>query len=377
MTESRAWGCRHCGTGNPADKLTCYSCRRIRGSVAVPRQAGRQTLPGGVRPSQLAGTGLSAVPGQSTSRPLALGALGLVLVAAAGVYSAIISASPNASALPPTARAEEPPSVSGTEVLAADLRVGDCFDYDDDAPSVEYVRVAACTDAHRYELVHVVELPGGSYPGLDSIESTALARCEAALEEYTGKPYDPDVIDFSLFYPSEASWASDDRTVQCYAYSGTTRRVSLRGERSASATAPESTGASPRTDSSNTLQMVHVRDLRPGDCWTTQTWEPNEQGNVTTTSCGLRHQFEVIWVGTYTAEHFPVDEATFYLYIDAQCSPAFEDYVGVPWLESPFDVWWTYPTAERWADGDRAVVCSAFDIDGPLSYSIRDDLREE
>jgi hypothetical protein len=316
---------------------------------------------------------------QPSKRRFVFGALVVLLLAVVGASAAIIGAGPMAPVAEPSPATSAASAEAGQDVSVSKLEVGDCFDFKDkNAESVAVVLAKDCADGHQFEVFAILQFSDGAYPGLEWIESSATARCQPALEDYTGEAYGESTIDYSWIYPDEAAWAADDRVVHCFAYvSGNSAlTASLRAERSAEASVqPSSSRDLGPTPSGNSLTTVHVRDLRPGDCWTTDSWEPNEQGNVTRIHCGLRHQFEVVWTGTYSSDTYPSTEGELLTYIDTQCSPAFTDYVGVPWTDSPYDVWWTYPTADRWVDGDRSLVCSAFDVDGPIAHSIKDIMR--
>jgi len=49
---------------------------------------------------------------------------------------------------------------------------------------------------------------------------------------------------------------------------------------------------------------------------------------------------------------------------EAQCVGAFEEWMGIPWTSSEFDVqsWW--PSAASWARGDRSILCAAYRVTG-------------
>lgn len=49
---------------------------------------------------------------------------------------------------------------------------------------------------------------------------------------------------------------------------------------------------------------------------------------------------------------------------EAQCVGAFEEWMGIPWTNSEYDVqsWW--PSATSWARGDRSILCAAYRVTG-------------
>ena len=49
---------------------------------------------------------------------------------------------------------------------------------------------------------------------------------------------------------------------------------------------------------------------------------------------------------------------------EAQCVGAFEEWMGLPWTSSTYDIqsWW--PSDSSWARGDRAILCAAYRVAG-------------
>ena len=223
---AKDWRCAHCGAVNPATTLTCSGCRRIQGSVVVPGSvfarpsASRPSLP---RPS---------------SRRLPLSAVLVGLVVAVGLVGAILISNPLSPTAQPTATsrptsrslatAGPTPSPAGEEVFVTTLEVGDCFSYDQNAESIGFVQRLPCSKPHKYELIHVLVLPEGPYPGESGIDAAVLGPCEAAFEAYTGETYGESRFNFSWFWPDEEAWQADDRSVQCFGFSGYTSMTSMR-----------------------------------------------------------------------------------------------------------------------------------------------------
>jgi hypothetical protein len=114
-----------------------------------------------------------------------------------------------------------------------------------------------------------------------------------------------------------------------------------------------------------------VGDLRVGDC--VELPEENEDGLVArleTFDCDEPHRAEVIDVDDLRDrdEDFPgaaeVGERA-----DAACRAAFDEYVGVPYLESAFEIFLITPTEDTW-DSDSEYVCLAFEPGEDLTGSI-------
>lgn len=100
-------------------------------------------------------------------------------------------------------------------------------------------------------------------------------------------------------------------------------------------------------------------DLRVGDCFDLKDPAADEVDDVTARLCTDEHEFELIFLGSMPdGEYPPEDEFT--TFVDDNCVPAFDTYVGKAYLESELDIYWFYPVSDGWAEGDRSVQCAAF-----------------
>lgn len=79
--------------------------------------------------------------------------------------------------------------------------------------------------------------------------------------------------------------------------------------------------------------------------------------------CDEPHEAEAYFAGDLPEGEFPGEEAILD-YVEANCIPAFEDFVGADYQTSELDFSWLEPTAESWAEGDREVVCVIFEVSG-------------
>ncbi|MGV9455640.1 DUF4190 domain-containing protein [Streptomyces sp. NPDC003635] len=98
------------------------------------------------------------------------------------------------------------------------LDKGDCFD----SPSGSLegatydVEEVPCAGRHDGEVFAVVTLPGGRYPGDDSVTRTAEDRCYTLEAEYAMDPWAvPDDVDVYYLLPSSQSWRFGDREITC------------------------------------------------------------------------------------------------------------------------------------------------------------------
>lgn len=115
-----------------------------------------------------------------------------------------------------------------------------------------------------------------------------------------------------------------------------------------------------------------VFDLREGDCFDEP--DADEVADVTTVPCAQPHDLEVYLTFTLPMDDdapFP-DDATLESHVDDTCLPAFDTFVGQAFAESDLDVFTFEPTVESWAEGDRAVTCAVWTMDGSkLEGSVR------
>lgn len=142
--------------------------------------------------------------------------------AASGTAAATVSQppstadSPEASAAASPEASSEASTAAGVETSVFDIEAGDCFSASGD--SVESVLVVPCEDAHIYEAYAVLEHPGGSddpYPGEEEMVSSSDAACQEPFEGYVGRDYQSSEFYITTIYPSEETWAVDDREIIC------------------------------------------------------------------------------------------------------------------------------------------------------------------
>lgn len=92
----------------------------------------------------------------------------------------------------------------------------------------------------------------------------------------------------------------------------------------------------------------------------------SEVQTLPTVPCDEPHDSEVIASITLRGTAYPGADAIT-LEADAGCIAALEERVGVPYLETPYDVSYYAPTELSWSEGDREILCVAYDPAGPLT----------
>jgi hypothetical protein len=121
-----------------------------------------------------------------------------------------------------------------------------------------------------------------------------------------------------------------------------------------------------------------VDDLRVGDCFDDPadlSDEVVEVADVDATPCDEPHDNEVFHAFDLPGDELPADEAI-EEQVGEECIPAFDAYVGTAYEDSELDLFAIWPTTASWDEGDRAVTCALFAMDGSkLDESVRDSGR--
>ena len=118
-----------------------------------------------------------------------------------------------------------------------------------------------------------------------------------------------------------------------------------------------------------------VTDIGVGECF--DLADPNEQtiDDVTQRECTEPHAYEMYFVGDLPDGPYP-SEAEQDLWIEANCLPAFNEYVGIDYNSSELDALPITPTEDGWNDGDHSVQCAIYDDANPeLTESVKDAAR--
>jgi hypothetical protein len=248
---AKQWKCARCGTKNDEGTLTCTNCRMIRGAVVVPGTFNAAPAPDAGRDSQPDVAPSAAEPGPSPAWPTTtdaapagstpgqpdpaqwnLGAsqpafaevsgpiaflrripLGVLLFVGFLAVGAVGSFIANAD------RSSSGEITREGDMMATDLRVGDCFDLKDvDSEEITDVTAKPCLSPHEYELFFTGSMVEGPYPGDAAFDVYFEANCVGAFATYVGKAYADSELDIFWLTPLEGAWESGDRSIQCAAY---------------------------------------------------------------------------------------------------------------------------------------------------------------
>jgi hypothetical protein len=103
-----------------------------------------------------------------------------------------------------------------------------------------------------------------------------------------------------------------------------------------------------------------VFTLQVGDCFDDEGGA-EEVMDVPAVPCAEPHDNEVYYEFSLAGDEFPGEDAI-RAEAEAECTPAFEEFVGMAYADSALDWFPFYPTEGSWNEmGDRVVQCAIYD----------------
>jgi hypothetical protein len=239
---AKQWKCARCSTKNDEGTLTCSNCRMIRGAVVVPSTFSApgpspaapqdpspdwpssgdspstgETTPSG--PSFWTPSGAASSEPYFPAAPAAPTPLWRRIPIGWVLFAVILGAGAIGGLITNAGRSSTGEITNDGDMLATDLRVGDCFDLkESDAESITDVTARPCTDEHEYELFHVAVMAEGPFPGDAAFDVFFEDNCLGTFETYVGKAYAESVLDIFWLTPGEEAWDEGDRSIQCAVY---------------------------------------------------------------------------------------------------------------------------------------------------------------
>ena len=190
------WVCKRCFADNEETNLACARCGLTRGAEATPQDQGTW-----------AGTTGAVV---ATAPPLWRRLIGFWWIPAILVALVV-------GYLTSAQRGSDGSLTTAGTVDVTELRVGDCFNSDEEAEIAE-VDGVPCDEAHEYEIFAVDTYQADALPGDAQMEAVFLSVCNEPFQAYVGAPYASSEIYAKMITPSEDSWADGDRTFMCVLY---------------------------------------------------------------------------------------------------------------------------------------------------------------
>ena len=111
-------------------------------------------------------------------------------------------------------------------------------------------------------------------------------------------------------------------------------------------------------------------ELKVGDCLNLPNGSTFQ--TVEKQACAESHTAEVIFVGEYTGTTYPIS-LSLDSYIEEQCVPAFEAYVGRAIDSEPeLSLGYFHPSHDGWDGGERTITCYLTQPDeSPMTESVK------
>ncbi|MGY6497404.1 MAG: septum formation family protein [Microcella sp.] len=120
-----------------------------------------------------------------------------------------------------------------------------------------------------------------------------------------------------------------------------------------------------RDDDGQVVEQNDAADvftIRVGDCLNDAS-AGDEVTEVPLVPCSEPHDSEVFASIIMTGDAFPGNDAVIAEADDA-CFERFEEFVGIPYVDSIYDFSYYFPTEGSWAGGDREILCVIYDPAG-------------
>lgn len=115
-------------------------------------------------------------------------------------------------------------------------------------------------------------------------------------------------------------------------------------------------------------ESADVFDVAVGDC-IAEFATDEEVSDVTVIPCDQEHDQEVYAIFEVEDGEFPGTDA-FEAQVQEDCVPEFSNFVGMAYEESVLGIKWLEPTETSWAEGDRELVCTVLDPEGPVTGTL-------
>ncbi len=115
-------------------------------------------------------------------------------------------------------------------------------------------------------------------------------------------------------------------------------------------------------DSADVFSMV------VGDCINDSSLA-DEVTTIPIVPCSEPHDSEIYHSFDLTTSALPIRDELDQL-AGEECVPAFESFAGIAYEDSVYYFSYFSPSAQSWADGDREILCTIYDMDGQTTGSL-------
>jgi len=211
-------------------------------------------------------------------------------------------------------------------------KTGDCIAEMPRGEGAARVKTIDCADLHEGEVVAVLTMPDGNFPGQDTFDEYER-KCQLEVATYSPAAIDDPSVGLYVRYPKEEFWANGYRDVTCVATFDPPRTGSIKGA----------------TDERSSASY-----FKTGDCLAEM---PAGAQAVTLVDCDERHAAEVFAVLMLPDGDFP-GQATIEQYKD-KCKQELAAYAPAAANDPSVVVRKRFPDEKSWDVGDRSVTCIA------------------
>ncbi|HEV7421004.1 MAG TPA: DUF4190 domain-containing protein [Mycobacterium sp.] len=118
--------------------------------------------------------------------------------------------------------------VAKDNVVATDLKVGDCITEVPTSTKVLTLPTTECSQPHGGEVYAVLTMPDGSYPGASAIDEWQN-KCPEELQSFSPEAMADDSVGVFVLYPTQETWDQGDRAITCIATLEPKRAGSIKG----------------------------------------------------------------------------------------------------------------------------------------------------
>ena len=118
--------------------------------------------------------------------------------------------------------------IAKENVIATDLKVGDCITEVPTSSRVLTLPTVECAQPHGGEVYAVLTMPDGDYPGASTIDEWQN-KCPDELQSFSEEAMADESVGVFVLYPTQETWDQGDRAVTCIATLDPKRAGSIKG----------------------------------------------------------------------------------------------------------------------------------------------------
>lgn len=81
--------------------------------------------------------------------------------------------------------------------------------------TIDTIDTVPCDQPHNWEAYAQRDITDAEFPGTDALAADAEKFCIGAFEGFVGIAYDDSTVDVQYIFPTEETWKSGSRTINC------------------------------------------------------------------------------------------------------------------------------------------------------------------